>query len=724
VAYSLVTPLYEPTDELGHVRFVRHLATYRRLPVQERTTAPLAPTHHPPLYYALGALVSGWVPVEQEVYYEPVRNPFWGYRYWEPGVDNKNQFVPGPAERLPGGDVARTVYLVRWMSVLLGAGAVTLTYAIGRELFPHRRALVAGGTALFALTPQFVHLSASVNNDTPATLFGAAILLMCVRLVRRGPDRRTDVILGVLYGLALLTKFHLLAFLGVITCAYALTAARFRDRRAFVRGVLVVLILATLIAGWWFWRNQVLYGEPTGLLRMTERFDKRTPWEDFASSWQTLLIEIPYAWSSLWGRFGYGQLPLPEGLYRFLIWGTAGGGAGLLVALAARLGTKTRRWTADQWFVLPVLLLTVVTFIVVLLSYILISPAGAMGRFVFPALPAFAFLLMLGLSRLVPRRFTPAVGWVTALGAGALALYALLGVLAPAFTPPRPLSARAQGAIPNATAVEFGDVARLVGYAVAPAEVTPGDVVEVTLYWQALRRTEAEYAVFVHLLSGAGTMVAQRDTYPGLGRFPTTAWEPGTLFADTYRLHVPETTYTPDQAFVQVGLYRPRGPRLVTGDGRDAVRLADVTVRSLPGEYPNPLRANFGDQITLVGYEMDRRVARPGETITLTLYWRAERAELFDYSVFAHVTGTENQIWARDDGWPVEGNAPTRTWEPGRVVTDVRELTLVPVTPPGFHEVEVGLYGGPEGDRLPYLAEDGHWISNRVLLSNIRVVDE
>jgi hypothetical protein len=411
-------------------------------------------------------------------------------------------------------------------------------------------------------------------------------------------------------------------------------------------------------------------------------------------------------------------------MYRGLIWLTATSGLGLLVASIARVGTKSKRWSADQWSILPLLLLDVIAFVAVLLVYILISPAGAMGRFLFPALPAFAFLLTLGLSRLVPRRLTPAVGVVTALGAAALALYALVGVLAPAFTPPSHLTAREQAAIPNPTAIDFGDVARLVGYRVTPRAVTPGSVVEVTLYWQALRRTEVEYAVFVHLLSDAGTMVTQRDTYPGLGRAPTTAWTPGAVFADTYRLHVPETTYAPDRGFIQVGLYRPEGPRLLTGDGRDAVRLEEIVVRGLPGAIPNPLRANFGDAITLVGYEMDRRVAMPGETIQLTLYWRAERPLAYDYSVFAHVIGTENQIWARDDGWPVEGNAPTRTWEPGRIVTDTRELTLVPVTPVGFHDVEVGLYGGPDGERLPYLAEDGHWINNRVLLSKIRVVDE
>ena len=34
VSYSLANPLYESTDELRHVRYVRHIAVHRELPVQ------------------------------------------------------------------------------------------------------------------------------------------------------------------------------------------------------------------------------------------------------------------------------------------------------------------------------------------------------------------------------------------------------------------------------------------------------------------------------------------------------------------------------------------------------------------------------------------------------------------------------------------------------------------------------------------------------------------
>ena len=144
ITYSLNSPLYESTDELRHFRYVRHIAVYYDLPVQQ-SGAPRAQSHHPPLYYVLGALVSGWIPVAQDVYYTPIENPFWGYRNWEVGNDNKNQYLHGDDERFPFHGIALAVYVVRWMTVLTGAGVVWVTYRIGREIFPDRSTLAIGG---------------------------------------------------------------------------------------------------------------------------------------------------------------------------------------------------------------------------------------------------------------------------------------------------------------------------------------------------------------------------------------------------------------------------------------------------------------------------------------------------------------------------------------------------------------------------------------------------
>ncbi len=704
VAYSLASPIYEPTDELRHFRYVRHIAVHRHLPVMRQGT-PRAQSHHPPLYYALGALVSSWVPIERDVYYKPATNPFWAYREWEVGVDNKNQYLHGPAEAFPFQGMTLGVYLVRWMTVLIGAGTVWLTYRVGRELFPDEPALALGGAAIVAFNPQFLHLSSAVNNDILAALWGTAILLICIRLVRCGPSVRTDVTLGVLFGLALLSKLNLAVLAAPIGLAYALATWRTREWHAMLRGGLIVLGVAALIAGWWFARNQILYDDPTGMRAVNELWAGRSPDE----SWWAVRQGWTHLWSSLWGRFGYGQVPMPRPIYQGIL-------GFCLLALGGYL--VPRRDTPLRLELLPAVGALLTTAAVVV-YYILIQPAGAMGRFLFPGLSALALLLITGLSRFVPSRLHWTVSSTVAVGMAALAMYALIGVLIPAFAPPRPLSDVQLQAIPNQTEITFGDTARLLGYEVTPKTAQPGDTVEVTLYWQAMARAERDYAVFVHLLSEVGTMVAQRDTHPGLGRYPTTAWTPGVAFADTYRVHIPETAYAPDTGHVQVGLYQPNGPRLTTSDGRDAVRLARVKIRSNADQYPNPVSVNFSNKIELIGYTLEPRAAQPGDTIHLTLYWRALAPMENDYKVFAHILGVDNQIWGGSDSLLIDDGERTSAWEPGHVVKETRELEVGLTTPADFYDIEIGLY--KPGDRLKVLGENGHKKGNRLLLVKLQV---
>lgn len=359
----------------------------------------------------------------------------------------------------------------------------------------------------------------------------------------------------------------------------------------------------------------------------------------------------------------------------------------------------------------------VLILLAVVCYYIAIQPAGAMGRFLFPALPAFAYLLVIGLRQLVPATLAKWAWPILILGIIGIALYALFGVLMPASLPPRTLSEAQIAAIPNRTEIGLGGIVRLVGYQVVPPAVEPGGEVEVTVYWQPLERPQENYAVFVHLLSDVGVLVAQRDTFTGLGRYPSTVWKPGRVFADVYRIHVPDTAYAPDKCSVLVGMYLPGGARLTTSGGEDAVRLATVDINARPGPLPNPLHVNFGNQVALIGYTLDRRVARPGDALHLKLYWQALRPVEADYRIFAHVLGVENQLWANSD-WPP--TPPTSQWQPGQVVEDIRELRLGLTTPPDFYDVEVGVYV-PGGARLPVVAEDGHLLDNRALLCKIRV---
>jgi hypothetical protein len=387
-----------------------------------------------------------------------------------------------------------------------------------------------------------------------------------------------------------------------------------------------------------------------------------------------------------------------------------------------------------------VLSAAVLVFAGTLFGYMLISTAGPMGRFFFPALPALATLMMLGLSQFVPKRFSTLLPAGVSVATFVLALYALIGVLAPAYARPASLTNQQIAAIPHRLDVTFEGKAKLLGYAVStapqgfvsgaspdlPVQVRPGGQLAVTLYWQALAPMSENYAVFVHLVNSAGALSAQRDTLPGLGNFPTSQWKPGDTFADTYRVDIGETVYTPDEAVVHVGLYRPDGPRLTAfnADGQplgDGVNLVPVKLVPRAGEYPNSVRVNFGDKLALLGYDTDTRTVGPGETINVTLYWQALAPMKLDYSVFMHLTSTGGEIPVKNDSLPYTSPKRTRRWTTGQVMKEVRTLAIPDYVLPGLYDIDLGIFSVDTGDRLPVVAPDGHYISEQMTLVQVRI---
>ncbi len=71
--------------------------------------------------------------------------------------------------------------------------------------------------------------------------------------------------------------------------------------------------------------------------------------------------------------------------------------------------------------------------------------------------------------------------------------------------------------------VNFGDQIALLGYNASGESFAPGDTLDLTLYWQALRKLEIDYQAFVHLHDSEGNLVAQSDKL-NPGEFPTRRW--------------------------------------------------------------------------------------------------------------------------------------------------------------------------------------------------------
>jgi mannosyltransferase len=100
----------------------------------------------------------------------------------------------------------------------------------------------------------------------------------------------------------------------------------------------------------------------------------------------------------------------------------------------------------------------------------------------------------------------------------------------------------------------FGENIRLRGCALSNAAFGPGDIVPVTLFWEAQAPIVERYKVTVQILDGEGHLVAQVDTEPGDGLVPTTSWQPNQTPTDRYGLFLPSDA-PPGRCSLIVALY-------------------------------------------------------------------------------------------------------------------------------------------------------------------------
>jgi hypothetical protein len=692
LAYSLVNPLFESPDEALNYAQIRLMVEERRLPVLE----PGQPTkaHHPPLYYALGALLTVWVPNEHFEAAIEQGNPFWAYRLWEPGVDNKSLYLHAPQlERFPYQDVALGVHLVRWLSLLMGAGTLLCVYGTARELVGDRKGylyLPLGAAALVAFNPMFLFITTSVHDDALANLVAAATLYATARFLVRGPTVRRAATLGLLVGLGFLTK--LTCLLVMPTVGLALLWHSRTDWRETIRLGGIILGVAFLVGGWWFARNVVLYGEPTSMVRQTGVWGVRENAPDLAAA----VRELSFLHDSLWGVFGYGQIPMPRWVYdlaRLLGLMAVGG---LALAWARRRAETT----------LLILSSAPLVAFAVNFARMTVSAAADFGRYLFVTLAVLAPLYALGLNEWVSARRRGRLTIVLSSGMLALATYGLVGVLAPAYAPPPRYASPDEVAPQHPVDMTYPDLVRLLGYDVAPDPLYPGDVLEVTLYWQVLGETEQNYISFIQVF-GRGAKIGERDTHPGLGRYPTSRWQSGEVIADTIPVPLAEDTLAPAALRLDLGLYPPGGSRLATADGRDTISVGPVRLAAREPTAPTgvPVAYRLGEGVRLVAWKpkWDGPV-QPGETLRFTLYWACDAPPGQPLNVFVHLMGEELPL-AQGDGPPLGGDYPTDLWTAGDMIADERVVLLPDDLSTGHYTLLVGLYDLQTGERLPAFDE-------------------
>jgi hypothetical protein len=709
VVYSVTTPLFEAPDEVWHYAYIRYLVEEHTLPALTDTdSGAYQEVAQPPLYYAVAALVSGFVH-DEDLTDLMWHNPGFGYQAGGTVNDNKNMLIHTERERFPWHGAVLAIRLTRFVSLAFGLLTIVATWGLGCEVFPQQPTWGLSVAAVVAFTPQFLFISGVASNDSAAAALSTAALWAIARAANRGTTLHRSLTTGVLVGLATLTKTSCL-LLGPLAAVGLILACRPRARKTsgILGHLLLVILAASVVGGWWYLRNAILYHDPFAL-----RAHVDTPWGRATPlSVGALLAELPMVYRSFWGGFGWGHVEFPPWVYLALAMTLATSLAGWGWTLKQRRlpGSGGLLFLALAWWVLVFL---------ALLQWMR-QVWAPHGRLLFPAIGAWALLMVGGWKSLTQPHATFHVSRLTLVflaGLAALSLVTPWLIIRPAFVPPRLTTPAAAAATVQGVSLTYA-VARLLGVSLDQTSVTPGGVLAVRACWEALAPMIQDYTVFVHLVGGGNERVAERHTYPGLGRFPTSLWPVGRAFCDVYRVRVEGWAPVPELYDVVIGMYdASTGERLVARDPAGNVvglsTLAQVRVASKQpvSEIPeHPLDYRVGDEITLTGYRLSG-VIQSGELLTVTLYWRADEQPAGDYRAFVHLLNKSGdgieQLLAQHDCPPRCGRYPTSVWQMGDIVPDEHFLEVPPLPAGARVHLVAGMYLPDTLERLPVLGSDG-----------------
>lgn len=729
VIYSVVTPIFEVSDELWHYPMVQYVATNGfSLP----SPSPDAPWRQeggqPPLYYLAAALLTAPIDTSDLPFIRRV-NP-----HADIGTimadGNANMITHRvEAEAFPWQGAVLAVHIARFFSIALSFATLLVTEQLARAIFPNWPLVALGALALNAFLPMFLFISASVNNDNLSNLLGNLLTLLIVRLLKTptAPSLRFYVLLGVVTGAGLLAKLNIGFLIPLVALALLLVSVRLRSIRPLLVGGLISGVLTVVIAGWWYLRNAQLYGDPTGLSAFLDTVGRRFPPANMTQLW----AERHSFTQAYWGFFGGVNVPMPDTLYLILniFGGLTLASAGIyLLVLVLRKRTDRR---LNEWLALGV---TIAWPLITFVSYLrwTAETQASQGRLVFGALSSLSLWMAVGLLWPLAARFQRVALGLMIAGFGSLALLVPFAVIAPAYAQPVPIVTSITEPLAVFIEPDGTHEIKLLDAEVVTETIHPEETVIVNTIWQLDQPLTRDWSLFVHLNTADGVIISQRDVYPGGGRLATSDPRPdGLTWENPIAIRVPITPYAPNTLSVTLGWYDlSTGERLQLADGSETVTIGTLSLEpreDASGEsVPNPMHINFARQIELVGYELSTLSPAAGEEVELTLYWRGLQPVSTNYTVFVHIIDprTSNTV-AGSDAWPAAGNAPTSSWVPGELVEDRHTLTVNADAPPDIYEIEVGLYVLlPDGSytRPRIVTADGGMANDYLYLTRVRVM--
>jgi 4-amino-4-deoxy-L-arabinose transferase-like glycosyltransferase len=411
----------------------------------------------------------------------------------------------------------------------------------------------------------------SCSNDSAVTFTSTLALYLLLRYARPGINLKQAALFGFVLGLLALSKL-----IGSILVVVALPLLFIFSRQW--KPLVMAAVVFALTAGWWYLRNQVVYGDPLALTAFLKFVGGNLDVPPFtlAGLWD----EFRLFRFSVYGLFGHISLLLqPDWVYWFFDVAAIVGGLGAVLALGRWLARPRRWWWSlidenRNWILVVTWLAAVLA-----LGARWFFAAGIQGRLIFPGLAAGAIVWATGLREVVPSRITTRwLGTALTLPAMVLAVFIIPAYLLPAYWPP-PLVTTVPASA-TATEIRFADDLALRGYTIDRDQ----NLLRFTFYWETVKHPKVDYSVAVRVVRVDGSLWLDYVNYPGMGTTFTVDWQAGELRRDTYEFDLNRFTTERTPLRLMVGFFDPVTKTMAPISGWADVRepgwatLADINL--------------------------------------------------------------------------------------------------------------------------------------------------
>ena len=286
------------------------------------------------------------------------------------------------------------------------------------------------------------------------------------------------------------------------------------------------------------------------------------------------------------------------------------------------------------------------------------------GRYLFPAGFSIGALPITGLNGFFNWRYQRFIAGVVTIGMLIYAIYLPLNFVLPKYAPPTEVSKEGMLQI-KASNIQLVECVELVGYYVEDGRVFPGQWFPISLYWKATGEPidRKDPQIRLEIVDGDGNVISSSDTLWPVPKMPPQVWQTSTIYVTQLVLGLPQGELPGELHITVKPLLEVSQPprkervylgKLLTTGGTDEVKLEDVQLNR---------KETFAAALRLLGSRVSSDVIGPGDSFTVSLYWKVLEPPPADYTVFIHLLDARGALITQFDrpaGW---STTQTSTWQ-------------------------------------------------------------